>query len=74
MFTIIENIMQHQDIGVYTTYGIAAGNFMVEDISTDRAFVENLAAMFEREQLAPEHLRDAVEDAIILASISSERQ
>lgn len=77
MFTIVENRMNHLDIGEYTSFGIAAHgsasvDVVVYDISTDRQFVEELVQRFEAEQLAPEHLRDAVEDAIILSSILSD--
>lgn len=71
MFRITESHFHHCDIGAYITYGIAAGPYVVDDISADRSFVEALASQFEAEELAPEHLKDAVEDAIILASIRS---
>lgn len=71
MFNIIEDRLCHPDIGEYTSYGIAVGSLAVSDISTDRSFVEALVQQFEANQLAPEHLREAVEDAIILSSILS---
>ena len=46
---------------------------MISDISTDRSFVEALMQKFEENELAPEHLQEAVEDAIILASILPSR-
>ncbi len=36
----------------------------LNDISTDRIFVEELAHLFEREMLEPVHLRDVVEDIL----------
>lgn len=66
MFCLIQETLHHHDIGTYTTYGITAGSVTVHDISPDRSFVESLIAEFEAASLAPEHLRDAVEDAIIL--------
>ena len=69
MFYIVEDHLTHPDIGDYTSYGIGMGNQVVHDISTDRSFVEALAAQFEENELAPEHLQEAVEDAIILSSI-----
>ena len=66
MFSLFQEIRHHSDIGTYTTYGIRAGSVTVHYISPDRSFVETLIAQFEAASLAPEHLRDAVEDAIIL--------
>lgn len=66
MFTLIQEKFHHHDIGTYTTYGIQSRSVTVHDISPDRSFVEALIAQFEAASLAPEHLRDAVEDAIIL--------
>lgn len=71
MFSIVEEHLSHCDIGAYTSYGIAAGPVIVHDISADRAFVERLVHQFELYQLAPEHLRDAVEDALILSCSST---
>lgn len=69
MFYIVKNHLHHPDIGEYVSYGIGVGERVVTDISTDRSFVEALAAQFEENELAPEHLQEAVEDAIILSSI-----
>lgn len=69
MFYIVEDHLCHPDIGAYTAFGIATEGTVVHDISTDRSFVEALMQQFRQEQLAPEHLREAVEDAIILSSI-----
>ena len=69
MFNIVEDHLYHCDIGPYTSYGIAVGSSVVHDISPDRAFVEKLVQLFESAQLAPEHLQEAVEDAITLSSI-----
>lgn len=71
MFNIVEDHLNHRDIGPYTAYGIAAGSLVIHDISTDRCFVEALIQKFESEQLAPEHLQAAVEDAVILSHIPS---
>ena len=73
MFNIVEDHLRHVDIGEYTAYGIAADGTVIHDISADRNFVEALVQQFEAEKLAPEHLRDAVEDAIILSSILPNR-
>ena len=68
MFSLIQETFHHHDIGTYTTYGITAGSVTVHDISPDRNFVETLILQFKAQELAPEHLRDAVEDALILQS------
>jgi len=69
MFYIVKDHLHHPDIGNYVSYGIGVGTRVVPDISTDRSFVEALAAQFEENELAPEHLQEAVEDAIILSNI-----
>lgn len=69
MFYIVKDHLHHPDIGNYISYGIGSGDRVIHDISTDRSFVEALMHSFEAHQLAPEHLQEAVEDAIILASI-----
>ncbi len=69
MFYIVKDQLHHPDIGEYISYGIGIGESVIPDISTDRSFVEALAAKFEENDLAPEHLQNAVEDAIILSSI-----
>jgi len=69
MFYIVKDHLHHPDIGNYVSYGIGVGERVIPDISTDRSFVEALAAQFEENELAPEHLQEAVEDAIILSSI-----
>jgi hypothetical protein len=56
------------DYGWYTTYGIALvggeNGPSLPDISPRRQFVEQMAALFNRLQLAPVHMRDAVEDML----------
>lgn len=73
MFYIVKDHLNHPDIGEYISYGIGTGNLVISDISTDRSYVEALVQKFEENELAPEHLQEAVEDAIILASILSSR-
>lgn len=69
MFYIVKDQLHHPDIGSYIAYGIGTGDRVIHDISTDRSYVEALMQQFEENQLAPEHLQEAVEDAIILSSI-----
>ena len=73
MFYIVTDHLHHPDIGDYTSYGIGVQDQVISDISTDRSYVEALVKQFEENELAPEHLQDAVEDAIFLASILSSR-
>lgn len=62
------------ELGQYRSFGIAvqrevAGCWQpichVSDISTDPAFVENLAMLCTAEQLEPVHLPDVIEDALL---------
>ena len=73
MFYIVTDHLSHPDIGEYISYGIGTENHVISDISTDRSYVEALLQQFEENELAPEHLQEAVEDAIILASILPSR-
>lgn len=73
MFYIVKDHLHHPDVGEYISYGIGTGNLVIPDISTDRSYVEALVQKFEENELAPEHLQEAVEDAIILASILPSR-
>ncbi len=50
--------------GCSVVYGIRTDDKQVRDISTDRAFVEAMAESFNREQLDPIHLLDAIEDML----------
>ena len=68
-YIIVEEQLEHPDIGTYTSYGIKAekGNdelIFVSDVSVDRVFVENLARCCTDLQLDPVHLFNVVEDAI----------
>ncbi len=73
MFYIVKDQLDHPDIGEYISYGIGSESLVISDISTDRSFVEALMQKFKENELAPEHLQEAVEDAIILASILPSR-
>jgi hypothetical protein len=73
MFYIVKDHLHHPDIGEYISYGIGVEGQVISDISTDRSYVEALLQQFEENELAPEHLQEAVEDAIILASILPSR-
>ena len=73
MFYIVKDHLHHPDIGEYISYGIGVEDQVISDISTDRSYVEALLQQFEENELAPEHLQEAVEDAIILASILPSR-
>ncbi len=54
---------------VFKSWGIAcySGNeqlMIIRDISTEKALVENAAALFCKLQLSPVHFTDAVEDLL----------
>lgn len=68
-YIVVEEHLEHPDIGTYTSYGIKAmrGTEAVEfvsDVSVDKTFVEALARCCTDLQLDPIHLFDVVEDAI----------
>ena len=46
----------------YTSYGIQCGDVVIHDVSLDKESMENLVALCNREDLAPVHVRDIVED------------
>lgn len=50
---------------VYIGYGVAYGSdIAIQDVSIDRKFMENLVDLFNESDLAPEHLKDVLEDLI----------
>ena len=63
-------ILEHAcalEIGEYETYGIAVTDRgkairIISDITPDQQQASTLAERFNREQLSPEHLDQAVED------------
>ncbi len=72
-YEVIKQTMVHPDIGIYNTYGLQLYQCQnsqcqliasVNDISTDRQLVEQLASRFTLHQLSPQHFRDAVIDAL----------
>lgn len=46
----------------YTSYGIQCGDVVIHDVSLEKESMENLVALCNREDLAPVHVRDIVED------------
>ncbi len=46
----------------YKTYGITYGKNSVDDVSTDKASVEELVELFNKENLDPIHLMNVLED------------
>ena len=46
----------------YTSYGIQCGDVVIHDVSLDKESMENLVALCNREDLAPVHVREIVED------------
>jgi len=69
-YTVMSERVSDPDIGVYNTFGIlcrtAGRSIAIDDISTDGKKVAEIAGMFTRMGLAPEHFHDAVEDMLTL--------
>lgn len=67
-YSIIPEIGRHSDLGKYHTYGIQiigpAGTEILHDISVCKETAECMAERFNRHQLSPYHLRDAVADML----------
>lgn len=67
-YCVVGEKRYHQDIGMYQTYGLLVrtktANLCLRDISVVRSKVEHMAAVFNRVQLAPVHLKDAVENML----------
>lgn len=72
-YRVIPETCTHPDLGTYTSYGIQACQrqgqrcqllAVLHDISSRQFFVEELAALFTRQQLSPLHLKEAVEDLL----------
>jgi len=59
----------HIDIGNYTSYGIKLKKLgcrhYIHDISVNQQFVKNMADLFNKYELEPEHFQDVVEDMLI---------
>lgn len=50
----------------YTTYGIRKGDFIVEDISTDRWKVMNFISLLnDAGEISETHLMDIIEDLLL---------
>ncbi len=66
-YRIIVQDREIPDAGLITTYGMLATDEMgnevcIADISTCRRTVEELAALFDREQVSLVHIREILED------------
>lgn len=67
-YRTIKEKLFHEDIGVYTSYGIICINrktkavvAKISDVSCNKHFVKSLAKKFTRHNLSPAHFPDAVE-------------
>ena len=70
-YLIVRQELETPELGCYTSYGIGAFSqpdgarlAFVEDVSTDRDFVAELADRCTQGQLDPAHLLDVVLDAL----------
>lgn len=71
-YSTVFELLFHEDIGQYISYGIICVNTLTEeiisyisDVSTKKDFVCNLAEKFTKLQLSPCHFKDALEDALL---------
>ncbi|MDR1892946.1 MAG: DUF6514 family protein [Oscillospiraceae bacterium] len=66
IYRVFEETLSDPSAGEYHTYGIEAAengeSRRIADISLNRREVEELAELFNREELDPAHFHDAVED------------
>ena len=63
VYRCIERLLYDDNIGPYKSYGIKL-DIEVNDISTDREFVEKLVQHLNKSGADPKHLGDIVEDYI----------
>lgn len=71
-YLAIPETMDDPELGQYDTYGIQAKKVirgweqieLIHDVTTDRKFANLLVSLFNRRQLSPIHLRDALEDML----------
>lgn len=66
-YKLFKQSMYERTVGFYETYGISVfqcGELMriVRDVSVDRESVERLISRFNNEELATEHLNQAIEE------------
>lgn len=71
-FIMMPKIRYAQDIGTYVSYDIAAYDCfkrdiitIVWDVTSDRDFALRMCEMFNRYQLSPIHLEEAIIDMLI---------
>lgn len=64
-YKCVAQSLTHEDLGQYTTYGIALENdIMIPDVSSDKLRVLGIISTLNRLQVSPVHLRDVVTDMI----------
>lgn len=72
-YLVIPETMDDPVLGRYDTYGIQAKRKVIQgweqielihDVTIDRKFVSLLVSLFNRCQLSPIHLREALEDLL----------
>jgi len=68
-YIVVRENLYHPDFGEYCTYGVQMKNGehvdIIHDISTCRQIVIHMAELFNRYQLSPVHLYDAVTDMLL---------
>lgn len=70
-YHIFNQTLYHEDIGTYQTYGIECQGTgtTVNDVSTDRDFVESIVKVLDILQVEPAKLTDTVSSLLFLESL-----
>ena len=67
-YSTVSQQLYSADLGLYHTYGIKVEGYMqtyiLSDVSLRREAAEQMVSLFNRYQLSPLHLQDAVEDML----------
>lgn len=77
VYSVVRETGSNPDLGEYVTYGIAGEEVMastgecgerilVHDVTTKKALAEEWAKLFEEHQLSLVHLKEVIEDRIVM--------
>lgn len=66
MYKCVEQQNKNEDIGEYTSYGIALDdNIILNDVTSDRKFADSIVEQLNKFQASPVHINEIVEDMIV---------
>lgn len=71
-YHLLKEILYSDELGEYISFGIQVTNqrgdkvASVSDISTKQDYVEELCRLFNKNNLSPLHLRDVIEDMLLV--------